>query len=177
MTKTKDYSKQLANLAWELEQLAHGLKDNGLKASLWSLAEKAFNTILEKEPDNPNVLHGLGTLFLHQGKYKLAENYYQKALDFAKSPQQKARFYNSLGNVYFQKKNPQKALELYQKALPNIHYKTLVLANLAFTYQSLGHPEKTREYAQKALQELKKERRLKHSQEPARSLKKLLQTA
>ena len=77
-------------------------------------AEKLYFEILEKEPENADVLHLLGIISAQKEKFSEALIFLKKAVKINPKSQS---FQNSLGNIYSKTGDYKKAVSHYKKAL------------------------------------------------------------
>lgn len=91
------------------------------------LFEKALNIFgrLNRTAISANVRTEMGELAARQGEYKIAEQYFDKSLEYHLEHREKkqwvnawiAKAYNGLGDIAVEKRNSLKAEDLYKKAL------------------------------------------------------------
>jgi len=112
-----------------------------------SLALASFNKSLNLKPDYFEALFYTGEILLRQGKYQVAQGYFEKATKT--SDELFAWFY--LAVCYTQLKNYQKAIEIYENEVLRLDPKNIeTMTNLAFCYRELGNTKKSLEYLMKA---------------------------
>jgi tetratricopeptide (TPR) repeat protein len=85
-----------------------------LKLNEQDEAEKLFLDNNKDFPDHVPTLYQLGAIMAKQGKYDEAITYFQKITSLLPS---EAEAYNNLGFCYFSMEQPQKAKEMFLKAL------------------------------------------------------------
>ncbi|CAF1648639.1 unnamed protein product [Adineta ricciae] len=118
-----------------------------LKLGQLDKAEELYTVLLEQTSDNndrAHYYHCLGYLKDGQGDYKMAIEYYEKALEIDKKALPSnhpdlAQSYNNIGAVYYNMAEYSKALSFYEKAL-GIREKTLPSnhPDLATSYNCIG---------------------------------------
>ena len=82
--------------------------------------ERVFEEILELEPDNPQAKTGLVNLQIQRGNYLLNRKKYTAALKAFESIPESDRhvgIYNTIGYLYLMKKQPLKALQIFDRVL------------------------------------------------------------
>jgi tetratricopeptide (TPR) repeat protein len=83
-------------------------------------ARRDYEHALKLNPNYPEAMNNLGTVFYSQKNYKAAERWYKKALKVAP---RSATTYSNLGTAYFAQRKYKKGSETYQKAFsidPNV---------------------------------------------------------
>jgi tetratricopeptide (TPR) repeat protein len=98
------------NYAPALNSLAYTYAETGMNLSE---AETMIKKSLEKEPENGAYLDTMGWVYYKEKKYKLADDYLNKALIFLRDPV----VYRHLGRVWADTGNPKKALEYYNEGV------------------------------------------------------------
>jgi tetratricopeptide (TPR) repeat protein len=143
-----DYKKAAKSLRRAV-YLSPKNEENYLKLALtyhtmreYDKAIEAYKEALKLNPNNPDTYNSIGSLYKNLEKYDLSERYLQDALSFHTYRDRFRFVYLELGFVYFQKKDYNKALEMYNKAFqygigesPNYADAFLVLGNV---YVELG---------------------------------------
>ena len=126
------------------------------------LAEEIYGTNHDSTATDYNET---GEMYLNQGDYPQALEYYQKALArnekvLGKEHRDTAASYNNIGRVYYAQGNYPQALEYYQKALEirekvlgkEHPYTSTSYNNLGLVYKAQGDYPQALEYYQKALE-------------------------
>jgi tetratricopeptide (TPR) repeat protein len=93
-----------------LNSLAYTYAETGVNLNE---AETMIKRSLEKEPENGAYLDTIGWVYYKEKKYKLADEYLNKALIFLRDP----IVYQHLGVVWADSGNPKKALEYYSEGV------------------------------------------------------------
>lgn len=88
----------------------------------YAAAEAKYRIAHSKNPSNPDAYYNLGNSIYRQGTASEAKYAYAKAIDVAKTKEEKHRAYHNLGNVLLKEKNYQGAVEAYKNALRNNPY-------------------------------------------------------
>ncbi|CAF0944232.1 unnamed protein product [Adineta ricciae] len=149
-----------------------------LKLGQLEKAEELYTVLLEQTSDNndrAHYYHQLGYLKDDQGDYKMAIEYYEKALEIDEKTLPSnhpslATSYNNIGGVYKNMGEYSKALSFYEKAL-EIQEKTLPpnhpdlatsYGNVVGVYDNMGEYSKALSFYEKALQIQEKTLPLNH---------------
>ena len=96
-------------------------------------AGRVFEDILELEPDNPQAKTGLVNLQIQRGNYFLNRKAYTSALKVFESIPESDRgagVYNTIGYLYLMKKQPLKALGVFDTVLADNPYDKIAYQNL-----------------------------------------------
>jgi tetratricopeptide (TPR) repeat protein len=112
-------------------------------------AEALYLEILEKQPNNSNVLHNLGVVYLQAGNHQLAITYIKKAIQL--SPCIFFMHYN-LGNAFRETDNPEEAINSYLKAIQYNPELIDAYDKLAIILQARGQLDKAISYYDRAIQ-------------------------
>ena len=97
-------------------------------------AQKEYASLLKVQPNNAEVLHGLGLIGYQQGKYQEALKYLNQAIKFKTD----SSFYNNRGTVYFALKKWTEAEQDYKKAIKIDPSFADALFNLANLYSDIN---------------------------------------
>jgi Flp pilus assembly protein TadD len=84
-------------------------------------AKRLYNEIIDQNPDNIELILKIFNLFYQRSEFKDSEEYIKKAIE--KKPL--VKYYRALGDVYYNQKNYEKAIEIYSlvaKACPDNDY-------------------------------------------------------
>ncbi len=112
-------------------------------------AKKLYEQILQEEPDNAEVLHLLGLLFVDFGQLELAQENIRKAI---KNTNDKPQYHNNLGNVYLKQGKIDLAQGSYKNAILIDQDYVEAYNNLASIYYNQGKLEKSIQLFHKLLQ-------------------------
>lgn len=82
-------------------------------------AEANYRIAHSKNPESSDAYYNLGNSIYRQGTGSEAKYAYAKAIDVAKTKQEKHRAYHNLGNVLLKEKDYQGAVDAYKNALRN----------------------------------------------------------
>lgn len=116
-----------AYLAYDNSLLANPLNAGTLNNYAYFLSEnkgdldKALKMSAEAialEPDNATYLDTYAWILFRRGEYKEALEYEKSALEKAGTQGESAEYYEHMGDIYFMNGSPDKALEMWRKALP-----------------------------------------------------------
>jgi tetratricopeptide (TPR) repeat protein len=80
-------------------------------------AVAVLKSALEEEPRNARIYHYLGVSYQQLGMHEAAIETMREALDLSMSSRMEASFYFNIGNSYAESGQPQKAQEMYGKAV------------------------------------------------------------
>lgn len=94
-------------------------------------AAEAYETILETEPKNAQLLNKVGVAYQEIGNLNRSERFYRKSMKTDKSF---ASPINNLGTVEYEKKHYSKAIVLYHKALLLRMETSTIYSNLGYAY-------------------------------------------
>jgi Flp pilus assembly protein TadD len=112
-------------------------------------AEEQYQQVLHDEPENPVVLHLLGTLAYQRGQYDAAVDFLGRAI--ACNPYI-AQFHNTLGVALEALGKPQEAIEAYQQAILLQPGYAEAYNNLAISFQNQGKYSQAIEQYKHAIQ-------------------------
>lgn len=111
-------------------------------------AESSFKEILLETPDYSEAMHGLGVLYLAQGKYDVAEPWLRKAVEA--EPENPVNW-NDLGELLRSIGRIDEAVEAYKRAIDLAPEMTAVINNLAVGLAGQGKTEEAKAYFYKAI--------------------------
>ena len=114
------------------------------------IAKKAYEMVLEINPDHGGAHEGLGQLLLDERKYGEARNHLAKA-EASGSDAISWRLYNSLGVIADLEKDYKQAIIYYQKALTLQPKLPLILNNMGYSRYMLGDWDSAEKYYRKAV--------------------------
>ncbi len=114
----------------------------------------ALKTLLEAQktiPNDPDLNNSLGLVYLAKERYKLAENYFKKAVKIKKDYTQAK---NNLGAAYLKQKKWDLAIKCFQEVLQDILYATpeIPLYNLGRVYFHQKMYKKANTYFKQSLE-------------------------
>jgi cytochrome c-type biogenesis protein CcmH/NrfG len=102
-------------------------------------AETSYRHLLEREPDNPDVLRGLGNIAFDQDRNEDAIGFYEKYL---KLKPDDLDVQTDLGTMYLSARKTEQAIQQYQAILKQNPSFFQAQFNLAIAYQTAGEMDK-----------------------------------
>ncbi|MBE8965900.1 tetratricopeptide repeat protein [Nostocales cyanobacterium LEGE 12452] len=112
-------------------------------------AEQLYSQVLEKQPDNPEALYGLGMLAQQMGQLQTAKQWLSAASQVQPNS---VKTWFSLGNLYLVQEQFSPAEKAYRQALVLLPNSLPIYNNLGYTLQQQGLFEEAINYYQKALE-------------------------
>ncbi|MBI4650803.1 tetratricopeptide repeat protein, partial [Candidatus Desantisbacteria bacterium] len=113
-----------------------------IKQNEFSRAIEVLQQILVIEPDNPEHINTLGSIYAKAGKFELAQEKFIQVIkmfpDFIKA-------YNNLGLVYIEQKKMMKGIESFEQGLKKAPAYNKMYSNLALAYYNLKMTYKAQE--------------------------------
>ena len=97
------------------------------------LVDRQIQLTLDENPKDPHALVLMGTLHYQVDDQDEAEKYYQQAIA-SNQPQKPASAYFNLGQIYMDRKDLDKAIEMYKEAVNLSMWNERFLNNLAYAY-------------------------------------------
>ncbi|MEH1951330.1 MAG: tetratricopeptide repeat protein [Nostoc sp.] len=142
----KDEAESLdqTEVAEILELAVQQQRDNSLLE-----AEQLYSQVLEKQPDNPEALYGLGMLAQQMGQPEIAEQWLSAA---SQVQPDSVKTWFSLGNLHLVQEQFSQAEKAYRQALVLLPNSLPIYNNLGYTLQQQGLFEEAIHYYQKALE-------------------------
>ncbi len=110
-------------------------------------ALKNFQEAYKKDPENEDVLNGLGVALMKLKRYDEGEEYLLKLNQLYDNE----IYLTNLGNLYFRKGDVDKAMKIYRQVLEKNPELYNALNNLARCYMEKGEYEKAKELLEKAI--------------------------
>ena len=108
---------------------------------------QAYTDLVTANPGDTLAMAGLGDVYLQQGKYSEAADWYSKAI--AVQPGEPS-FYGRLGEAYYGQGMVDVALRELQKGLAIDPNNQAILLDIGTVYQQTGKPEEAKNFWQKA---------------------------
>jgi len=130
-------------------------KEKGMrlaKEKNFSEAAEAFKKHVLEEPENFFGFNALAVCYKNLGDHPQAMRNFERALEFADSPQERAKVLANIGNLYFGADKLQVALGYYKEAASEFAGNPVYLVLIARTFAFMEE----RERARKVLQEVEK---------------------
>ncbi|MFZ4543425.1 MAG: tetratricopeptide repeat protein [Saprospiraceae bacterium] len=109
------------------------------QVDVWQDTETLFSSARKLYPKDENILNNLGLHYGKTGKLEESRACFEEALS-APYPVRQATIYEGLGNYYGIKNNPQKAVEMFTKAIELNPLKGNFYYNRAMAYMSIDIP-------------------------------------
>ncbi len=111
---------------------------SSLKEGNFQMAYVHLQRALPLNPDNKDVLHGLGIVYLHFEKIKESEDYFLKAISIDPNF---SEAHNNLGTLYMRTGQWEKAIKSFKKALSNplYHSPETAFYNMGMSYYRMGN--------------------------------------
>jgi len=112
---------------------------------------------LNDEEGESSALNNIAEIYIKQGNYDKALEYYNKSLQLTSKPSSIAVTYNNIALVYSDKGDKNKAVEYYKKAIEfaqkagDYHSTAAYMINLGNTYINLKNFSEAQYYLQKGL--------------------------
>lgn len=132
---------------------AEQLNNEGVQYFLrgkFSDAKTKYEQALKLSPSHSTTLNNLGMVCLQEKEYKLAENYFKKAISIT----EKASYLANLGHVYVNQNELSLAEKQYIKAIEKDQRSVMAYKSLASLYQFTGNFENSVEIWKYILTEL-----------------------
>lgn len=85
----------------------------------YAKAEEHYRKALDAAPANPNAAYNTGSAAYHQGHYDQAAEMFEKAVQQAKTPAERADALHNLGNAFFKTGKYSEAVKAYENSLRN----------------------------------------------------------
>lgn len=133
------------------------------KEKLYTEALKAFKAHVVEQPEDFFGFNAIAVCYKNLGDQAKAIENYERALEFAVSPADKAKVLANIGYLYFGEKRYQVALGYYREAHSEFEQNPLYLIFIARTLVRLGDEDRAR----KVLREAEKRRTDLDRYEPA----------
>ncbi|MEH2091301.1 tetratricopeptide repeat protein [Nostoc sp.] len=127
-----------------LELAVQQQRDNSLLE-----AEQLYSQVLEKQPDHPEALYGLGMLAQQMGQPEIAEQWLSAA---SQVQPDSVKTWFSLGNLHLVQEQFSQAEKAYRQALVLLPNSLPIYNNLGYTLQQQGLFAEAIHYYQKALE-------------------------
>jgi tetratricopeptide (TPR) repeat protein len=123
------------------------LKEKGVKlakAKKYEDAIAAFKAYLDKEPENFFGFNALAVCYKNLGDHENAMKNFNRALEIANGPEQRAKVLANIGNLYSAANNHQSALGYYKDAARESEENPYYLILIAQTFLKLGEPDRAK---------------------------------
>jgi tetratricopeptide (TPR) repeat protein len=120
-------------------------KDKGVRLAKekdFPQAIEAFMRYVEEDPQNFFGFNAIAVCYKNLGDHSNAMKNYERALEFADSPEEKAKILANIGNLYFSADKPQVALGYYKDAAGEFPKNPLYLIFIARTFVVLNENDR-----------------------------------
>jgi len=104
----------------------------------------AFRKHVLEEPKDFFGFNALAVCYKNLGDHAQAMKNYERALEFAGTPEDRAKVLANIGNLYFSANKPQVALGYYKEAAAEFPKNPLYLVFIARTFVMLNEPDRAR---------------------------------
>jgi tetratricopeptide (TPR) repeat protein len=104
----------------------------------------AFTKHVLEEPENFSGFNALAVCYKNVGDHTNAMNNFERALEFADSPEERAKILANIGNLYSAANKPQSALRYYKEATTEFDKNPLYLILIARTFVALQDYDRAR---------------------------------
>ena len=115
-------------------KLTLGRAKSAVLARDFTLAENLFKSLLEKEPENLELLEELGSLYQKTGRDEDALSVYQQVLDI---DGKNLEAMNSLGSIYRKLKRYRESVSILEQGIIVDEHNIQLFYNLGFTYKEM----------------------------------------
>lgn len=113
-------------------------------------AVEAFENLVVEQPEDYFGFNALAVSYKNMGDLPSAMKNYDRALELATVPEEKAKILANIGNLYFAADKPQSALDLYKEAFSEFGGNPIYLIFIARTWVALGEYERARKVLRQA---------------------------
>jgi len=107
-------------------------------------AVEAFKNFVLEDPENYVGFNALAVCYKNMGDHSGAMKNFERALEFAGSPEDRAKVLANIGNLYFSARKYQVALGYYKEAASEFDKNPLYLILVSRTFAALNEPERAR---------------------------------
>jgi tetratricopeptide (TPR) repeat protein len=107
-------------------------------------AIEAFTQHVLEEPENFSGFNALAVCYKNMGDHAHAMQNFERALEFADSPEEQAKILANIGNLYYVANKPQAALNYYKEATTLFDKNPLYLILIARTFVALQEYDRAR---------------------------------
>ncbi|MBI5250466.1 MAG: tetratricopeptide repeat protein [Desulfomonile tiedjei] len=144
-----------AGMPFDLDKVFTGLpslvreswKEKGIRLAKEKQFDQAIQAFMEhvaEEPEDFFGFNGIAVCYKNTGDHSNAMKNYERALEFAESPEDKAKVLANIGNLYFTTGKPQAALGYYKEAAAEFDKNPLYLVFIARTFVVLNDYDRAR---------------------------------
>ncbi len=107
-------------------------------------AIEAFTQHVREEPENFSGFNAIAVCYKNMGDHANAMKNFERALEFADSPEEQAKILANIGNLYYVANKPQVALGYYKEATTLFDKNPLYLILIARTFVALQEHDRAR---------------------------------
>lgn len=107
-------------------------------------AIQAFKKYVEEEPENWSGFNGIAVCYKNLGDHSNAMKNFERALELALSPEDRAKILANIGNMYLSADKPQVALGYYKEAASESDGNPIYLVSIARTFLTLNETDRAR---------------------------------
>jgi tetratricopeptide (TPR) repeat protein len=150
----KKQVKPSSGMPFELDSVFGGVraisqswKDKGIRAAGEKKYEEAIDAFTKHVEEHPESFFGFNALAVchkNLGNQADAMLNFERALEFADTPNDQAKILSNIGNLYFAADKPQVALGYYKEAAAQHEQNPLYFVLIARTFITLGDFERAR---------------------------------
>ncbi|MBI5568651.1 MAG: tetratricopeptide repeat protein [Desulfomonile tiedjei] len=122
-------------------------KEKGIRLAReedFSSAIEAFTQHVLEEPESFSGFNAIGVCYKNMGDHANAMKNFERSLEFADSPEERAKVLANIGHLYFSVDKHQVAMGYYQDAARESEKNPLYLIFIARTYLYLDEPDRAR---------------------------------
>ena len=127
--------------------IAESWKDKGLRLARqkdFHEAIEAFKRDVEEYPEKSFGFNAIAICYKNLGDHSNAMKNFDRALEFAETPEQKAKIIANIGNLYLSAGKPQAALGYYKEAHDYSPENLLFMASIARAFMTLNDSDRAR---------------------------------
>jgi tetratricopeptide (TPR) repeat protein len=122
-------------------------KEKGIRLAKEKDYPKAIEAFMQEVVEEPESFFGFNAIavcYKNLGDHTNAMKNFERAAEFAESPEERAKLLANIGNLYFSAGRPQVALDNYKEAASQFPKDPLYLILIARTFLVLGDNERAR---------------------------------
>ena len=122
-------------------------KENGIRLAKERKFKEAINAFTQhvlEEPESFSGFNALAVCYKNMGDHVNAMQNFERALEFADSPEERAKILANIGNLYYVANKPQSALRYYKEATAEFDKNPLYLILIARTFVALQDYDRAR---------------------------------
>lgn len=146
---------RISGIPFDLDKVFAGIdfrpQENWREKGIRLAKEKDFDQAIDafrkhvlEEPNDFSGFNALAVCYKNLGDHAQAMKNYERALEFATTPEDRGKVLGNIGNLYFSANKPQVALGYYKEAAAEFPENPLYLIFIARTFVMLNEPERAR---------------------------------